>query len=50
MPSRCWQQYEVVKNQFLQDYVQKMGQNLAAVPEAKSSGFNFTFTVLNGTR
>jgi beta-barrel assembly-enhancing protease len=40
-------QYEVVKSQFLQDYVQKMGQNLAAAPEAKASGFNFTFTVLN---
>jgi len=41
------QQYEVVKNQFIQDYVQKLGQRLAAAPEAKSSGFNFTFTVLN---
>jgi predicted Zn-dependent protease len=41
------QQYEVVKNQFVQDYVQKLGQKLAALPEAKSSGFNFTFTVLN---
>src|SRR5215470_8727786 len=41
------QQYEVVKNQFLQDYVQRMGQKLAAMPEAKQSGFNFTFTVLN---
>jgi hypothetical protein len=41
------QQYEVVKNPFLQDYVQKMGQRLAAAPEAKASGFNFTFTVLN---
>jgi hypothetical protein len=41
------QQYEVVKNPFLQDYVQKLGQKLAAAPEAKASGFNFTFTVLN---
>src|ERR1041385_3332550 len=41
------QQYEVVKNQFLQDYVQRMGQRLAAAPEAKQSGFTFTFTVLN---
>src|SRR5215472_10709635 len=41
------QQYEVVKNQFLQDYVQRMGQKLASAPEAKASGFNFTFTVLN---
>lgn len=41
------QQYEVVKNRFIQDYVQTLGQKLAAVPEAKASGFNFTFTVLN---
>jgi hypothetical protein len=41
------QQYEVVKNPFLQDYVQRMGQKLAAMPEARQSGFDFTFTVLN---
>src|SRR5215472_2395722 len=41
------QQYDVVKNQFLQDYVKKIGQKLASAPEAKSSGFEFTFTVLN---
>jgi beta-barrel assembly-enhancing protease len=41
------QQYDAVKNQFLQDYVQRMGQKLASAPEAKASGFNFTFTVLN---
>src|SRR5215813_3141544 len=41
------QQYEVVKNQFLQDYVQRIGRSLAALPEAKQSGFDFTFTVLN---
>ena len=40
-------QYDVVKNQFLQDYVQRLGQKLAAAPEAKQSGFQFTFTVLN---
>jgi hypothetical protein len=40
-------QYEVVKNPFLQDYVQRMGQKLASAPEAKQSGFQFTFTVLN---
>ncbi len=40
-------QYEVVKDQFLQDYVQRMGQRLASTPEAKASGFQFTFTVLN---
>jgi beta-barrel assembly-enhancing protease len=41
------QQYEVVKNPFVQEYVQRIGQRLASAPEAKSSGFNFTFTVLN---
>ena len=41
------QQYEVVKNQFLQDYVQRIGRSLAALPEAKQSGFEFNFTVLN---
>src|SRR5438034_4022904 len=40
-------QYEVVKNPFLQDYVQRMGQKLAASPAAKQGGFEFTFTVLN---
>jgi Peptidase family M48 len=41
------QQYEVVKNKFVQDYVQRIGERLAAAPEAKASGFHFTFTVLN---
>jgi beta-barrel assembly-enhancing protease len=41
------QQYEVVKNRFLQEYVQRIGQKLASAPEAKASGFDFTFTVLN---
>ncbi len=40
-------QYEVVKNQFLQAYVQRLGQKLASTPEAKESGFEFTFTLLN---
>src|SRR6185312_4954074 len=41
------EQYEVVKNQFVQDYVKRVGERLAAAPEAKASGFTFTFTVLN---
>lgn len=41
------EQYEVVKDKFIQDYVQRLGQKLASEPEAKASGFNFTFTVLN---
>src|SRR4051812_45865530 len=40
-------QYDAVKNQFLQEYVQRLGKKLAAAPEAKQSGFEFTFTVLN---
>src|SRR4051812_7040622 len=40
-------QYDAVKNQFLQEYVQRLGKKLAAAPEAKASGFTFTFTVLN---
>jgi len=41
------EQYPVVKNQFLQDYVRNLGQRLAATREARESGFPFTFTVLN---
>jgi peptidase M48-like protein len=41
------QQYQVVKNQFLQDYVRRVGTRLAEAPEAKQSGFQFNFTVLN---
>jgi len=40
-------QYEVVQNKFLQDYVQRLGQKLAAQSDAAKSGFQFTFTVLN---
>jgi hypothetical protein len=41
------QKYEVVKNPFVQEYVQRLGQKLASMPEAKQSGFDFRFTVLN---
>ncbi|HEY1241283.1 MAG TPA: M48 family metallopeptidase [Bryobacteraceae bacterium] len=40
-------QYEVVKNQSLQDYIRGVGDRLAAAPEARDSGFKFTFTLLN---
>lgn len=40
-------QYQVVNNQFLQDYVRRVGDRLAETPEAKQSGFQFNFTVLN---
>src|SRR5436305_13149580 len=39
--------YPPLKNQFVQDYVQRLGERLAAAPEAQQSGFQFTFTVLN---
>jgi len=41
------QQYPVVQNRFLQEYVGRIGARLAEAPEAKQSGFAFTFTVLN---
>ena len=44
---RVLEQYQVVKNQFLQDYVGRVGNRLAEGTEAKQSGFHFNFTVLN---
>ncbi len=41
------EKYPVVKDQFLQDYVRRIGDRLAQAPEARQSGFKFTFTVLN---
>lgn len=41
------QQYEVVKEPFLQDYIRRVGDRLAAAREARDSGFPFTFTLLN---
>jgi beta-barrel assembly-enhancing protease len=43
------QQYEVVQNQELQDYIRRVGEKLAATPEAHGSGFPFSFTLLNQT-
>lgn len=40
-------QYDVVQNQSLQDYIRGVGDRLAAAPEARDSGFKFTFTLLN---
>src|SRR6516165_8670758 len=39
--------YQVADNPFLQDYVRRIGNRLADAPEAKQSGFQFHFTVLN---
>jgi predicted Zn-dependent protease len=41
------QKSKPVRNQFLQDYVNRVGQRLAQQPEARDSGFEFRFTVLN---
>lgn len=40
-------QYQVVKDQSLQDYIRRVGDRLAAAPEARQSGFKFTFTLVN---
>jgi predicted Zn-dependent protease len=36
-----------VRNPFLRDYVRRIGERLAATPEARESGFQFNFTVVN---
>jgi beta-barrel assembly-enhancing protease len=41
------QKSQPVQNQFLQDYVNRVGQRLAQQAESRSSGFQFQFTVLN---
>ncbi len=41
------QQYQVVNDPFLQDYIKSCGDRLAATPEARQSGFLFTFTALH---
>jgi predicted Zn-dependent protease len=41
------QQYQVVDNPALQDYVRRVGNRLANTPTGSDSGFKFTFTVLN---
>ena len=38
--------YKEVNSPFLQAYVRRIGERLAATPNAKASGFPFTFTVL----
>lgn len=40
-------QYETVRNPHLQDYIRRVGDRLAAAPEARQSGFQFTFTLVN---
>jgi len=41
------QKSQPVRNEFLQSYVNRIGQRLAQQPEARGSGFQFEFTVLN---
>src|SRR4051812_26764507 len=38
--------YKVVENPFLQGYIKRVGDRLAAAPEARESKFAFTFTVI----
>src|SRR6202521_1294208 len=45
--SQVRQHYYSVQNTVLQDYLKRMGQLLAATPEASGSGFPFSFTLLN---
>jgi predicted Zn-dependent protease len=40
-------QYEIVRDPSLQDYIRRVGDRLAAAQEARQSGFQFTFTLLN---
>jgi hypothetical protein len=39
--------YQEVRNPFLQDYIRRVGERLAATPEARQSEFLFSFTMLN---
>jgi len=39
--------YDIVRDQFLQNYIRRIGDRLAAAPEARDGGFHFTFTLLN---
>ena len=42
--------HEIVRDEILQNYLKKIGARLAATPEARESGFKFTFTVLNDAK
>src|SRR5215472_4271046 len=41
--------HEVVQDQILQNYLNRIGERLAGTREARESRFKFTFTVLNDT-
>lgn len=45
--SQVRQRYRVVDDAFLQDYIKRCGERLAATSEARQSGFSFNFTTLN---
>ncbi len=40
-------QFQVVPNQELQDYIRRVGDRIASQPEARNSGFQFTFTLVS---
>jgi len=44
------QQYQVVQNRWLQNYIKRVGGRLASQPEARASGFPFSFTLLNASQ
>lgn len=41
------QQYQEVRNPELENYIRRVGERIAAAPEARNSGFPFSFTPLN---
>ena len=41
------QRYPVVQDPFLREYIRRIGERLAATPEARQSGFLYSFTLLN---
>jgi beta-barrel assembly-enhancing protease len=45
--SQVKQQFQVVQNQSMQDYLKRVGQRLAATSPARDSGFPFNFTLVN---
>lgn len=41
------QEYQAVQNPWLQNYLRRVGNRLASQPQARASGFRFTFTLLD---
>ncbi len=45
--SQVLQQYQEVRNPFLEDYLRRVGERLAQTPQARDSGFQFQYHLLN---